>query len=134
MSAGRPLKFATSEEIKKEADKYFKWADDNPWIKFEPIRSGDRVGELIDIPTQRPYTIIAMCHYMDINKDTWYEYEKRSEFTDITTRIHDKIRNQKYEGAVVGAFNANIIARDLGLTDMHDHTIHSEQPLYPPLK
>ena len=28
----------------------------------------------------------------------------------------------KYEGAAVGAFNANIIARDLGLTDRKDLT------------
>lgn len=36
---------------------------------------------------------------------------------EVTTYVEEIIRTQKFEGAAVGAFNANIIARDLGLSD-----------------
>ena len=47
------------------------------------------------------------------------------EFSSVITRIRETIYQQKFEGAAVGAFNANIIARDLGLADktINDTTI-----------
>ncbi len=129
---GRPLIFKSPEDLESVCEEYFDWCDDNPWYRSEAIKSGDRAGEIIKIPTQRPYTLIAMCQHININPDTWYEYEKRDGFSEITTRIHDKIRNQKFEGAAVGAFNANIIARDLGLSDKkeleHSGNISSLSP------
>ncbi|MFC0183379.1 terminase small subunit [Pseudarcicella hirudinis] len=38
-------------------------------------------------------------------------------FLEVITRIEEIVYVQKFEGAAVGAFNANIIARDLGLAD-----------------
>ena len=43
----------------------------------------------------------------------------------IITRIREAIYQQKFEGASVGAFNANIIARDLGLADKQDVKVKS---------
>jgi hypothetical protein len=37
---------------------------------------------------------------------------------------------QKFEGAAVGAFNSNIIARDLGLIDRTELKVTEEQPLF----
>jgi hypothetical protein len=39
------------------------------------------------------------------------------DFMPIITRIKEIIYNQKFSGAAAGFFNANIIARDLGLSD-----------------
>lgn len=114
---GRPPIFNEPEELEKVALEYFKWADSNPWVKTDAIRGGERAGELVYIPTQRPYTLIALCHHIGMNVDTWYEYEKKTGFSEITTWVREKIRNQKMEGATVGAFNSNIIARELGLRD-----------------
>lgn len=44
----------------------------------------------------------------------------------VTTRIDEIIYKQKFEGAAVGAFNANIIARDLGLADKKDVDIKTK--------
>lgn len=134
MPAGRPPLFKTPEELEKVANDYFKWADENPWIKKDAIRGGERAGEIISIPIQRPYTLIAMCHHIGINTDTWYLYEKREEFIAITTQVHNTIRNQKLEGATVGIYNSNIIARELGLSDKQEHTVHTEQPMFTPIK
>lgn len=40
-----------------------------------------------------------------------------TEFADIISRIDKIIRTDKFEGATVGIYNHNIIARDLGLID-----------------
>jgi hypothetical protein len=40
------------------------------------------------------------------------------------------IFNQKFSGAAVGAFNANIIARELGLADNQKVEVVKEQPLF----
>lgn len=43
---------------------------------------------------------------------------------EVLSRIERVIETQQFEGACVGAFNANIIARKLGLADKQevDHT------------
>ena len=45
-----------------------------------------------------------------------------SVFKTITAQIKQIIRTQKFEGASAGFLNANIIARDLGLTDKQEIT------------
>ena len=109
--------FNDPQELLDKCEDYFKWVDENPWYKFEVLKGGDKAGELVHVPTQRPYTLIALSHHIGINKDTWYEYEKKPDFSDVCIYVHDIIRNQKFEGASVGAFNHSIIARDLGLSD-----------------
>jgi len=114
---GRNPIFAYADELKEACDKYFEWADNNPWIKNDVVRGGDNAGMLLQTPTQRPYTLIAMCHHIGIDVKTWYEYEKLDGFTQICTYMREKIDNQQLEGAMIGAFNASITARRLGLSD-----------------
>jgi hypothetical protein len=47
---------------------------------------------------------------------------KNKDFSEVIHAIEEIIRTQKFEGAAVGAFNANIIARDLGMVDKKDVT------------
>jgi hypothetical protein len=111
----------TPETLEKTALEYFQWVRDNPWIKLEPIRSGDKAGELIEVPTERPMTKTGFCIFAGISRDTFNNYcsnkENYKDFFDISTRICEVIRNNKFEGAVVKAFDGSIIARDLGLAD-----------------
>jgi hypothetical protein len=62
--------------------------------------------------------------YCDANENWWNQFKKAEHegFSWIITRIEEIIRTLKYEGAVVGAFNANIISRDLGLADKKEHS------------
>jgi len=48
---------------------------------------------------------------------TWKKYKEHKDFLDIITHIETIIYTQKFEGAAAGHYNANIIARDLGLAD-----------------
>ena len=64
-----------------------------------------------------PYTITGLCVDLGISLDTWINYKKRSDFLDIINDIEQIIYSQKFEGAAAGVYNANIIARDLGLAE-----------------
>ena len=55
--------------------------------------------------------------YLRISHETLREYRKRREFSGVVRAIDESIKNQKFDGAAAGFFNANIIARDLGLKD-----------------
>lgn len=126
-SHGRELEYKTPDEMEPRIYSYFQYCDDNPWYKKEAIKSGDRAGELIDIPTARPYTISGLCIHLGISMKTWKEYCDREDFRTITTYAEETCKTQKFEGAAVGAFNANIIARDLGLKDSTDITSGGEK-------
>lgn len=51
------------------------------------------------------------------------------DFSVVITRIENVIRTQQLEGAIVGAFNPNIVSRIIGLSDKQKvtHTINSKE-------
>lgn len=127
---GRPREFKSPFDLQTRAEKYFKELDDNPWYKQEAIKSGEAAGQIIEIPTQRPYTLIGLCISMGVNSQYFKNFKKAlknengefknetdKDFSLVIEAIEDIIYNQKFTGAVVGAFNANIISRDLGLIE-----------------
>lgn len=127
LDMGRPYKF-TPEQFQRAWEEYFDHCDNNPWIKNEAIKSGEMAGTLVQIPTARPYSEIGFCAYHNLNikylaelAETLRNKEEKTDDEEalsyILARARAKCYNQKFEGAAVGAFNANIIARVLGLTD-----------------
>lgn len=120
---GKPKVFKTPKELWDKACEYFKWCDEHPWIVIDAAKGGDRFGEHVEIPTARPYTISGLCIFLNCDEKTLYNYETAEgyqEFFPVTHAIKNVIYTQKFEGATVGAFNANIIARDLGLVDKQE--------------
>lgn len=133
---GRPVAFETPDELWIKAEEYFEWCDDNPWYKNEVLRSGDRAGDIIAIPTERPYTIKGLCVFIGITTQTLSNYGKKEDkkeqpqeidFFGVVTHIKNILYTQKFEGATVGVFNPNIIAMDLGLTAKQDVMSGGEQ-------
>ena len=130
---GRDKLFATSDLLWKAACEYFEWCDKNPWMKTETkIKTNST--EVSEAPTARPYTIMALCLYLDCNVDYFNQFKGRlpddeKDFSSVITRIEQTIYAQKFEGAAVGSFNANIIARDLGLKDKSELTGKDGAPL-----
>lgn len=114
---GRNKEYETPEALLEACYDYFQECDSNPWYKNEALKGGDRVGEIIQVPTTTPYTKSGLYVYIGIDRKTWDLYKEREDFIPITTYVEGIIYTQKFEGAAVGAFNANIIARDLGLTE-----------------
>lgn len=128
---GRDKLFASPEMMWQAATEYFEWADANPWYKVEGIKSGDMVGQMINIPTARPYTLRAFLLYIHASENFWTEFKKakHEDFLGVIEEIENVMYAQKFEGAAVGSFNANIIARDLGLKDKTETEMSGEVSL-----
>jgi hypothetical protein len=140
---GRDKLFASSELLWEAACQYFKWCDKHPWYKIEQIKGPirpvkDKNGEwqfpspIVEIPTQRPYTLTGLCLFLKCSSGYFRVFKSNlkdedKDFLTVINAIEETIYTQKFEGAAVGAFNANIIARDLGLTDKTDITTGGEK-------
>lgn len=124
---GKDKLFASPELLWDAACEYFEWCRENPWVKNEAVKSGDLAGSIMKVPTERPFTLQGLCLYLGCDSSYFRRFkadikEKDKDYLTVITRIEETIYTQKYEGAAVGAFNANIIARDLGLTDKTEHS------------
>lgn len=135
---GRPRKCEDPDKLWGIACDYFTWAVNNPMYKREAIKSGDLAGEIVNIEIDRPFTWQGLENHLRINglmaKLDDYRANKNKnydEFTDILACIGNIITEQKYSGALVGTYNPNLIARDLGMTEKTETTIRAEQPLFP---
>ena len=122
---GRSKIFTTPKILWEAACEYFEWVKENPWYKNEAIKGGELAGQIIGVPTERAMTISGLCIFLDIEERTFRNYCNEKDYKDffpVSTRIVAIIRTQKFEGAAAGLFNANIIARDIGLSEKNDHT------------
>lgn len=127
-SGGRPLRYETQDDLLEPIKEYFEWADKTPWIKNDVVKSGEMAGTPLQIPTQRPYTLIAMCHHIGLSFSVWDSYTKKPEFSEVTTYVRERIQNQQVEGAMVGVFNPNLTARINGIAEntKNDHTTNGK--------
>lgn len=136
---GRDKLFATPTLLLEAAYEYFAWCDANPWKKIEQLKRPfeQKVGKsnrkklitTTELPTQRPYTLSGLMLYCDASESWLRTFKvtcKDQDFLAVITHIEEVIATQQLEGATVGAFNANIIARKLGLTDKKDITTDGE--------
>lgn len=126
---GRDKLFATPELLWEAALEYFNWVDANPiteqlWVG----KDGDEKQK----KHNRPYTKEGLCFYLGCD-DSYFRQQKLKDDKDlktVITRIEQTIYDKKYSGAAVGLYNANIIARDLGLSDKVANHVTIEQPFF----
>ena len=146
-SHGRDKLFATPELMWEAACEYFQWCEDNPFYESEQVKQAAKVfvdengiptfpPNIVELPRLRPFTIQGLCLYLDCNVGYFNDFEDgikgrtdslSKDFSVIVKRVRETIYNQKFSGAASGFFNANIIARDLGLTDKTDLTSKGEK-------
>ena len=125
VKVGRPPLFKTPEDFLKLAIEYFEHVDKNPWIEAKGVGYQGEY-EIQDIPKRVPYTIQGLCRYLNIVEMTLRAYKRKPEFSSVIALVEGVIYENKYKGAASGFFNANIIARDLGLKDRTDVTTDDE--------
>lgn len=123
---GRKKLFSTPDSLWDAVCEYFAYCDENPW-KATKTKSKGKTVETEETYNQRPYSLTGLMVFLNVGKSYWRQFKaanQEEDFSRVITRIEDIIETQQFEGACVGAFNANIIARRLGLADKQevDHT------------
>lgn len=116
---GRKPIFASPDDLWAAASEYFEWVEANPLWEAKPF-AFQGVVTVENLAKMRAMTITGLCIFLDISAQAWSEYKQRDGFGEITTRVDEIIRTQKFEGASADLLNANIIARDLGLADKQE--------------
>lgn len=110
--------FASPEDMWGAACEYFEWMQSRPQYETKFIQYK---GELLskEIPKKRPFTLRGLLLFMNISMYVWKQYKtnRGTGFERVCEQIESVLYQQKFEGAAVDLFNANIIARDLGLKD-----------------
>jgi len=115
-SHGRNPIFATPDDLWTAATEYFEWVEQNPLYEEKVFNGKDGIVRA-SVAKMRAMTISGMCVFLDIARRTWDEYRERPDYLPVVTRAEEIIRDQKFSGAAADLLNANIIARDLGLSD-----------------
>ncbi len=132
---GRSKIFASADLLWDAACEYFEWCDTHPLLEVS-VKGKDNTE--VAIPKLRPYTLRGLCLYMGCSEGYINALEQSLKasssndskaFIDVITRIRDVIFTQKFEGAAVGLFSYNIIARELGLTEKPDGRTEAQPPL-----
>jgi hypothetical protein len=118
---GRKPIFATPEELEAACLEYFEWVENNPLHEAQAFAYQGSV-KIEPIAKMRAMTVSGLCIFLDISQQAWGEYRQREGFGEVTSRVDEIIRTQKFEGASAGLLNANIIARDLGLSEKSELT------------
>lgn len=110
---GRNKIWSSPDELWKECQEYFKTTSKRVWNKID--YKGSTVKK-VKIPTSVPFSLTGLCLFLDCSVNTFKNYEKDKDFLIVTSKVRNIIDTQQFEGAVVGAFNASIIASKLGLS------------------
>lgn len=114
----------TPEQMWKYACEYFEWCNRHKLKKVEYIKSGAAAGTTITIKLPRAYTWQGFQTFlieknMIKNVKMYFEYP---EFKEVMNVIASVMFSQKYEYALIGVFNPNLVARELGLIEKTENT------------
>jgi len=123
---GRDKLFESPELLKEAAYEYFKYIVDNPDYEIKPMvvssgKEGSSV-EMIRVPVKKPFLLEGLCTYLGCNPAYFRNFKnqeraQKEDFSSVIADIENIIYTQKLSGSISGFFNANIIARHLGLKD-----------------
>jgi hypothetical protein len=120
-SHGRAPIFASPDDLWEACTEYFDWIEANPLyedklVTFQGLAKHEPMAKM------RAMTVASLCIFLDISVQAWHNYREREGFVEITSRVDEIIRTQKFQGAAAELLNPNIIARDLGLADKSELT------------
>ena len=129
----RPFKY-TVEELRDLYSKYRKDRAKKYDSRFEPIKSGERAGEIIEIKLPKVPTILSFCHYIGITEKTFYNWinaESKNidkELLQFITYVQEEMKDDRLSAALNNAINPQLISRLDGYKDVQqDENTNQEQ-------
>lgn len=127
---GPDVLFGDPVKLWEAAVDYFEYVDENPW-EDEKVFVNQGIVTRASEYRKQVYTMAGLQLFLGVSGVYfWHLKEQLKEPTSqldkglfkVLEAIDLVIYNQKFSGATSGFFNANIIARDLGLKDQTDIT------------
>jgi len=118
----------TPEDLLTHFKEYVKYEQEHPMRKVEYV---GKDGRLEKTPLETPVTFDGFeCYLRENNviKSHLGHYEDKN-YLPIITHIRQFCYVHNFKGAAVNLFNANLIAKKLGLTEKIE-TTNIEQPLF----
>ena len=122
VKVGKPSKFKSPEDMWEKALGYFEWCKENTINESKAFSSQGEVVYGV-VPKMRAMTQAGLCTYLNIGVSTWHDYKNKDEFSEVTQIIETIMYEQKFTGAAAGMLNANIVARDLGLSEKVEQNV-----------
>jgi hypothetical protein len=135
---GRGMLFSSPDLMWSAACEYFDDADGSDYWKKREVAYDKNSASFIsaEFTLKAPFTWEGLCLYLGCNLSYFRQFrsqlkKKKQEgvndemddnFSTVIECIEAVITRQQIEGAAVGAFNQNIIARYLGLKDNTEHS------------
>jgi hypothetical protein len=125
---GRPPKFKTPEELAEKAEGYFQYCDTHPievWQRKaaaanQSAKNGSGVkSDEGTMYIRRPYTLDGLMLWLDLGMN-WRDfraYHADDDFSAVIRTLDARVRDQQVSGAVVGMYNANLVARLNGISE-----------------
>ena len=122
---GRPPKY-TPDELLEQFQEYLKAREADAIVEESTEEGSTPKGETSKVSRAahpQPISILDFCVFLG-RTDRWWQMlgENSDEFLRVKTYIENYIRSYQIRGALIGAFNANIISRLLGLVDKQEVT------------
>jgi hypothetical protein len=125
---GRKKLFETPELLWTSACEYFDWCDNNPILSTKSSSSTQGTSTE-EKEHQRPYTKQGLFFYLECSDDWLRNFRKtcNNDFLRVIEAIEQTIENQQVAHAMVGVFNANLVARLNGIKDHSDVTTNGKE-------
>lgn len=126
-AGGRQPKFKTPEELQEKAEGYFQYCDTHPievWQRKaaaanQSAKNGSGVkSDEGTMYIRRPYTLDGLGLWLEINDWRHFRaYHQDDDFSPVIRALEARVRDQQVSGAVVGMYNANLVARLNGISE-----------------
>jgi hypothetical protein len=143
---GRPRKIKDAKELYEIFARYLTVAREDYWLKEEVVKGGPSAGQIITTKVRTPLSVLGFCVFAGITFEGTFYYmlnpEKANtetrgshysghyeEYCEVARFIRNTCNRQQYDGAAVGAYNANIVARGIGLADKTEVTGQNGGPV-----
>ena len=124
---GQPQKYTDKDSFEAAVNAYFKECDSTTIIK-QVVQKG----EIISVPTPKPYTMAGLARALEIDRKTLNNYKEDDNFFPIISRARERIHEQNVTLALLGCHDSRIAA--LNLASNYGYAIRTETEVSGTLK
>ena len=110
-------------ELRQRAIDYFEYMRGVVWNRIEVLKGGFTAGMLYEVPTSCPLDLKGFLAFAGFGMRRWERYKADEAYQDVCEWVEMIIEVQNFEGAAVGAYNANLIARRHRIADKTETTV-----------